>query len=72
MDYAAQPAGTPAGQALTNRGSDPDLIAPATYAFFNAVRIIVSHRQLAGNRLATPNSVVCALRKRRSQSGARA
>ena len=61
MDYAAQPPGTTADQALTNRGPDPDVIAASTYAFFNAIRSIVCHRQVAGNRLASPNSVITSL-----------
>ena len=61
MDYAAQPAGTTADQALTNRGADPDLFAPSTYAFFHAIRSIVCHRVVAGNRLASPNSVITSL-----------
>ena len=61
MNYAAQPAGTAAAQALTNRGDDPDLIAASTYAFYDAIKPLVRHRQLAGNMLASPNSVITAL-----------
>ena len=61
MDYAAQPAGTTADQALANRGADPDLFAANTFAFYRAIRDLVRHRQVVGNRLASPNSVITSL-----------
>ena len=61
MNYAVQPVGTTADQARTNRGEDPLLIAAATYPFFLATKTLVTHQQMLGNRLASPNSVVTSL-----------
>ena len=51
MQYAAQPAGTTAAQALVNRGPDPELIAPNAYAFFKSLRLLLHPQPRAGNNL---------------------
>ena len=58
MQYAAQPAGTTAAQALVNRGPDPELIAPNNYAFFKSLRLLLHPQPRAGNNKAVLQSSV--------------
>ena len=61
MDFVAQPAGTTADAALLNRGADPDLIANADYAFFNACAKLLHVRPVVGNRRSATYSAVLSL-----------
>ena len=61
MQYAAQPAGTTAAQALVNRGADPELLAPNNYAFFKSLRLLLKPQPRAGNMSAVLQSSVVAI-----------
>ena len=61
MQHVAQPAGTPAARAVLNRGEDPLLIAPTTYAFFIACKDMLHPTPVAGNHLSVQQSSVVGL-----------